>query len=103
MNHRKSFRMPLAATSVAPYFLIPAIATIVIGCRRTATPPPPPRPEVEVATVVQKNVPVYSEWVGTTEGFVNAQIFPKISGYLLKQNYKDGEQVKAGKLLFQID
>jgi multidrug efflux pump subunit AcrA (membrane-fusion protein) len=66
-----------------------------------ATPPPPP--EVVIAQVIQKDVPLYSEWVGTTEGFVNAQIHPKISGYLLKQNYKDGDRVTSGELLFQID
>ncbi|HTQ24574.1 MAG TPA: efflux RND transporter periplasmic adaptor subunit [Candidatus Binataceae bacterium] len=66
-----------------------------------ATPPPPPA--VVVAQVIQKDVPLYSEWVGTTEGFVNAQIHPKISGYLLKQNYKDGDHVTSGELLFQID
>jgi membrane fusion protein (multidrug efflux system) len=60
-------------------------------------------PEVVVTDVVQRNVPVYSDWVGTTEGFVNADIYPKISGYLLKQNYKDGDHVRAGQLLFQID
>jgi RND family efflux transporter MFP subunit len=65
-----------------------------------ATPPPP---EVVVAQVIQKDVPLYSEWVGTTEGFVNAQIHPKVSGYLLKQNYKDGDHVTAGEMLFQID
>ena len=56
-----------------------------------------------VTDVVQRNVPVYSDWVGTTEGFVNADIYPKISGYLLKQNYTDGDHVRAGQLLFQID
>jgi len=60
-------------------------------------------PQVVVATVVQRDVPIYYEWVGTTEGFVNAQIYPRISGYLLKQNYKDGQQVRTGELLFQID
>jgi RND family efflux transporter MFP subunit len=65
--------------------------------------PAPPTPEVVVAAVIQRDVPLYSEWVGTTEGFVNAQIYPKISGYLIKQNYKDGDAVKVGQLLFQID
>jgi membrane fusion protein (multidrug efflux system) len=74
-----------------------------ISCRKAASSVPPPVPEVVVATVIQKDVPVYSEWIGTTEGFVNAQIYPKISGYLLKQNYKDGDHVHAGQLLFQID
>jgi RND family efflux transporter MFP subunit len=62
-----------------------------------------PVPEVVVTEVVKRNVPVYSDWVGTTQGFVNADIYPKISGYLLKQNYKDGDHVRAGQLLFQID
>jgi membrane fusion protein, multidrug efflux system len=53
--------------------------------------------------VVQRDVPVYSEWVGTTEGFVNAQIYPKVARYLLKQNYQDGQEVKTGQLLFQVD
>ncbi len=73
------------------------------GCHKTAASLSPPVPQVVVAYVVKKDVPVYSEWVGTTEGFVNAQIFPKVSGYLLKQNYTDGDFVKTGQLLFQID
>ena len=60
-------------------------------------------PEVVVATVEQKDVEIDSEWVGTTIGYVNAQIFPKIQGYLLKQSYRDGSVVKAGDLLFEID
>ena len=74
-----------------------------IACNKTAPVTAPPPPEVVVMKVIQKDVPLYSEWVGTTEGFVNAQIHPKISGYLLKQNYKDGDHVTAGQLLFQID
>ena len=53
-------------------------------------PPAPPPPEVLVADVVQKDVPIYSEWVGTTVGFVNAQVMPRVQGYLLKQAYEDG-------------
>ncbi|HEX3410070.1 MAG TPA: efflux RND transporter periplasmic adaptor subunit [Candidatus Binataceae bacterium] len=74
------------------------------GCKQAApAAPPPPVPEVVVTDVIKKDVPVYSEWVGTTEGFVNAEIHPQISGYLLKQNYKDGDHVRAGQALFQID
>ena len=82
-----------------------AVSLVVAGisCKKTAGPIAPPTPNVVVAAVIQKDVPVYSEWVGTTEGFVNADIYPKISGYLLKQNYKDGDHVKPGQLLFQID
>ena len=73
------------------------------ACKATAPAPPPPPPEVVVAEVIQRDVPLFSEWVGTTEGFVNAQIHPKVSGYLLKQNYKDGDKVNQDQLLFQID
>jgi membrane fusion protein (multidrug efflux system) len=52
---------------------------------------------------VQKDVPIYEESVGTTVGFVNADILPKVSGYLLKQDYQDGSRVHAGQLLFEID
>jgi RND family efflux transporter MFP subunit len=80
-----------------------AISLAAWGCKKAATPATVPMPEVVVTEVVQRNVPVYSDWVGTTQGFVNADIYPKISGYLLKQNYKDGDHVRAGQLLFQID
>jgi membrane fusion protein (multidrug efflux system) len=72
------------------------------GCER-AEPPAPPPPAVLVTAVVQKDVPIYSEWVGTTNGFVNAQVMPRVQGYLLKQNYQDGGFVQAGQLLFEID
>ena len=60
-------------------------------------------PEVVVAPVVKKDVDVYTEWVGTTTGLVNAQIYPKVQGYLLNQAYEDGSLVKEGDLLFRID
>lgn len=60
-------------------------------------------PDVEVIDVVQRDVPVYSEWVGTTDGLVNATIRPQVTGYLIKQNYKEGSNVKKGQVLFEID
>ena len=82
------------------------LATVVvlagIGCKRAAPPAPPP-PEVLVREVTQRDVPLYAEWVGTTVGFVNAQVMPRVQGYLLKQDYRDGANVNAGQLLFEID
>ena len=76
-----------------------------LGCSnsnvRAAAPPPPPM--VEVAPVIQKDVPVQGEWVGTLEGYVNAQIQPQVSGYLIRQDYHEGAFVKKGQLLFEID
>src|SRR6266852_4252412 len=85
------------------YLLIVAFASFSAGCKEapkaTARPPEP----VKVARVVQKDVPIYAEWVGTTVGYVTAQIRARVSGYLISQNYKEGTVVKAGALLFQID
>jgi len=76
-----------------------------VGCSnskvRAAAPPPPP--VVEVAPVTQKDVPVQGEWVGTLEGYVNAQIQPQVSGYLIRQDYREGGFVRKGQLLFEID
>jgi RND family efflux transporter MFP subunit len=76
-----------------------------LGCNngkvRAAGPPPPA--VVEVAPVIQKDVPVQGEWVGTLEGYVNAQIQPQVSGYLIRQDYHEGAFVKKGQLLFEID
>ena len=73
-----------------------------IGCREAAAPVPAPI-EVLVTNVGQQDVPVTTEWVGTTDGYINAQIRAKVQGYLLKQEYRDGSAVKAGQLLYQLD
>ena len=62
-----------------------------------------PAAEVVIATAAKQDVEIYSEWVGTTTGNVNAQIYPKIQGYLIKQAYHDGSVVQEGDLLFEID
>ena len=59
--------------------------------------------EVLVTNVVKQDVPLTKEWVGTTQGDVNADIFAKISGYLLKMNYEEGSTVQAGQVMFEID
>jgi len=80
------------------------IALATAGCKGAAPASSSAAiPQVLVAKVVQKDVPTYTESVGTTEGFVNARILPKVSGYLLKQDYKDGSHVHANQLLFEID
>jgi RND family efflux transporter MFP subunit len=86
--------------------LVAAVLLVsALGCSdgkvRASAPPPPPA--VEVAPVLQKDVPVQGEWVGTLEGFVNAQIQPQVSGYLIRQDYREGGLVKKGQLLFEID
>jgi membrane fusion protein (multidrug efflux system) len=64
---------------------------------------PPPPPGVVVTQVIQKDVPVFGEWIGTTAGDVNADIRPHITGYLLRRAYQEGGFVQQGQLLFEID
>src|ERR1051325_6513437 len=60
-------------------------------------------PEVEVGQVEQKDVPIYGEWIGTLDGFTNADVRAQVTGYLLRQAYQEGAFVKKGQLLFEID
>src|ERR1700722_17758132 len=62
-----------------------------------------PLPIVEVATVEQRDVPVYGEWIGTLTGQVNADVKAQVTGYLLTRKYKEGSYVRKGELLFEID
>src|SRR5580698_6071338 len=71
------------------------------GAKPTAQMPPPPL--VEVAPVNQKDVPIYSEWIGTLTGQVNADIKAQVTGYLLTRKYEEGSYVRKGELLFEID
>ena len=77
--------------------------SFVVGCGKTNAAPAVPVPEVEVANVVQKDVPIFSEWVATLDGYVNAQIQPQVTGYIIRQSYKEGSFVRKGQILFQID
>ncbi|MBP1751530.1 MAG: efflux transporter, family, subunit [Geobacteraceae bacterium] len=72
------------------------------GCGKEKAAPPPP-PVVEVVDVVQQDVPVTMEWVASTDGSVNASIRPQVTGYLISQNYKEGDVVRKGQVLFRID
>ncbi len=97
-----SVQFPTKLSVLAPValavFLFP-----VSSCTSTQANPAPAPPIVEVADVVQKDVPIYSEWVAILDGYVNAQIQPRVSGYVIKQNYKEGSVVKKGQILFEID
>jgi len=95
-----------------PKLLVPTIivaigmilGVVILAVRSDKPAQAAPRPlDVEVAQVEQKDVPVYSEWIGTTEGIVNADIKAEVTGYLLKQDYKEGSFVKKGQLLFELD
>jgi RND family efflux transporter MFP subunit len=89
--------------SGAVFAVLATVGIFISGCNRGRAATAAPTPEVEVTTVEQRDVPVYSEWVATLDGYVNAQIRPQVSGYIIKQNYTEGSVVRKGQVLFEID
>jgi membrane fusion protein (multidrug efflux system) len=80
------------------------IAAAAFGCSKSeAAKPPAPPPGVVVTPVVQRDEVIHREWIGTTQGDVNAEIRPKVDGYLLRRVYAEGSYVRQGQLLFEID
>jgi len=94
-----SFRSPLALLGVI------AISPLLQACSRSsqAAPAPPPPPAVSVVELTPETIQVSSEWIATLDGFVNAQIRPQVSGYLIKRDYREGSMVRKGEVLFEID
>ncbi len=80
-----------------------AMALLLTACEKKEEKPKAGPPEVLVAEVVQQDVPIFQEWVAQLNGPVNAEITPKVQGYLLRQNYQNGYFVKKGQLLFELD
>jgi membrane fusion protein (multidrug efflux system) len=88
-------------TSSLPKTFAALAGLLALGCAHHAPPAGPL--QVGVAAVTRQDVPLTHEWVGTVDGFVNAEIRPQVEGYLVRQAYKDGAAVRKGELLFQID
>src|SRR5215469_10937143 len=83
------------------FLIFPLLA--LAGCGRGNAAIKLPDTDVLVAAPAQQDVPIHSEWVATLDGYVNAEIRPQVSGYLIKQNYKEGAVVGKGQILFEID
>jgi RND family efflux transporter MFP subunit len=94
---------PFRAATRLGLALLPAALFLAAGCRNPNAAPAIPSLEVEVASVVQKDVPIFSEWVATLDGYVNSQIQAQVTGYVIRQMYKEGSFVRKGDTLFQID
>jgi membrane fusion protein (multidrug efflux system) len=98
--HRNVFLTRIMA--LAPLAAACFAALLLTGCGEKKASGPA-APAVEVANVAVKDVPIVREWVGTTDGLVNAKINAQVQGYLIKQNYREGSEVKKGQVLFEID
>jgi RND family efflux transporter MFP subunit len=100
----RSEKSPSLIVETLPIVALLAMAScVLVGCQNQNAAAPMPAPEVEIAAVVQKDVPIYGEWVATLDGYVNAQIQPQVSGYIIQQSYKEGSFVRKGQTLFRID
>ena len=105
----KNLKLSNLSTKRSALITIAIIAGLSIICAltlgaRSKSPAAVAQPlDVQVVKVEQRDVPVYSEWIGTTDGMVNAEIKAQVTGYLLRQDYKEGLFVKKGELLFEID
>jgi len=91
-------QQPWSIAALGLLLLLPSL-----GCEKKEVAAKPGPPEVVVADVVQRDVPIYNEWVAQLNGPVNAEITPKVQGYLVRQNYQNGFFVKKGQLLFELD
>src|SRR5271170_7376052 len=88
---------------IGAVLLVVVVAVAVLAMRPKHGAGAPGSPDVEVVQVVQKDVPIYGEWIGTLDGLVNADVRAQVTGYLQQQAYQEGSFVKKGQLLFQID
>jgi RND family efflux transporter MFP subunit len=90
-------------TRVSAFIAVVAVGVALTGCSHHQAAAAREPTEVLVTSVVQRDVPIYREWVAQLNGSVNAQISPKVSGYIIKRNYQEGYFVTKGQVLFEID
>jgi RND family efflux transporter MFP subunit len=101
---KRMLRDHLLRAGVSLLTVFAALCSIGCGSEgKNNTQAGPPPPTVQVAVVHQRDVSLTSEWIATMDGFVNSQIRPQVSGYLIRQDYREGSFVHKGELLFEID
>jgi RND family efflux transporter MFP subunit len=96
-------RHKVLVTVAAGVVVVVVVVAVVIGRTKKVIATAAAPLQVDVVQVQQQDVPIYSEWIGTTDGMVNADIRAQVSGYLLRKAYTEGAFVKQGQLLFEID
>ena len=102
-SRNRSFRGCESSFSTRHLLCQRSVAPLGAAARRMRRRPPPSPPDRQSRRCIQQDVPVYTEWVAQLNGDTNAQIMPKVQGYVLNRNYKDGYPVRSGQLLFEID
>jgi membrane fusion protein (multidrug efflux system) len=101
---KKKARNDVRAAAVTHLVAVALSSAVMTGCSdRSGAAAPQPPPVVKVAMVIEQDVPIAAEWVGTLVGYINAQIRARVSGHLVSQDYKEGSLVRTGDLLFGVD
>jgi RND family efflux transporter MFP subunit len=105
LARRRDMRLLIRRTPAFILFsAILAILPLAQACVGSEAASAPPAPQtVSVISVKPETAPVSSEWVATLDGYVNAQIRPQASGYLVRRDYREGAMVRKGEVLFEID
>jgi membrane fusion protein (multidrug efflux system) len=106
IENPNSYQSPTSRFWPAHQYLVilaSLLAVALTGCSKKEATAAAAPPEVEVVGVIQEDVPLYTECISTLDGYVNAEIRPQVSGYLLEQNYQEGTVVRKGQTLFEID
>lgn len=100
MSHECCFARPSFAVKIITFCVVLRLCS---GCSKDVEKPAPPPPNVTVTPAISRDVPIRQEWVGTMAGNVDAEIKPKVEGYLLNRLYAEGFPVQKGQPLFQLD
>ena len=101
-NGSSDYRNFVTSLGVLGFIVFTLLSSSGCGNKNVSAAAAPP-PNVQIVEVIQRDVPVYHEYLATLDGFVNAQIQPQVSGYLIKQNYREGALVGRNQVLFKID
>jgi multidrug efflux system membrane fusion protein len=83
--------------------VLPLLAVVALGCHAQPPPQPPPPPKVTVAHPVRRDVADRREYTGHIDAVESVDIRARVRGFLTKVNYREGTEVKAGDLLYEID
>jgi len=83
--------------------VVTATSALAVGCAEKKEAPPPPPPGVKVATVLQRDVPIYVEAIGQTRGSTEIEVRARVEGFLQTVNFQEGNPVRKGQLLYTID
>ena len=101
-QHREAV-LKMRARFHAPASSFLALACLLAGCKEEIAKAPPAPPDVKVATVLERDVPLYVQAIGETRGNTEIEIRARVEGFIESVDYKEGSLVEKGQPLYTID